>query len=334
MQPGSAIEADGALWQGLIEYSESYTCYSAALAAWTAFDLPSWREVVNTGLMLDMVEADGGLFGFVHFPRGVEARLQLRRTGSDDAAEAVVGILAELESAGRVIVAGDGNALPWHVAFGRRHVPHWFVLAGTAEQPVAVDPFAARNDLGLQEATLQAVDPATLTTLALAHPGGDDVVALREAFALGRDGRWVEPRRFQWFVQGESDERAPNGASGPAAIRRLARHFREHGEEAGAYRQVDDIWSVARHRAFLTRLAAEHSALSGGPVADWVETHLEPLAKRWSHMAPLLLQAVLAIGGGRPTTGSVATTLDELAEREQAAADDCPSEAKTLLASA
>ena len=230
--PGSGIDADGALWQGLIEYSESYTCYSAALAAWSAFDLPSWRDLVNTGLTLDLVEADGGLFGFAHFPPGVQARLQLRRASTDDPEQAAPGILAELESAGRVIVAGDGFSLPWHVAAGRRHVPHWFVLAGTPAQPVVVDPFAARNDLGLQEATLLAVDPATLATLAQAHPGDDDVVALREAFALGRDGRWVEPRRFQWFVRGEAVDPAPEGASGPAAIRRLARHFSEHGDEA------------------------------------------------------------------------------------------------------
>jgi hypothetical protein len=333
MGPGSGIDADSALWQGLIEYSESYTCYSAALAAWSAFDVPSWRDLVNTGLTLDLVEADGGLFGFAHFPPGVQARLQLRRTSTDDPEQAAAGILAELESAGRVIVAGDGFSLPWHVAAGRRHVPHWFLLAGPPAQPVVVDPFAARNDLGLQEATPREVDPATLATLAQAHPGDDDVIALREAFALGRDGRWVEPRRFQWFVRGEAVDPVPDGASGPAAVRRLARHFREHGDEEHAYRQVDDIWSVARHRAFLARLAAGHSGASGGAVADWVETHVGPLAKRWSHMAPLLFQAVLAIGGGRRPTGSVATTLDELAEREQVARDDCPPEAKTLLPS-
>jgi hypothetical protein len=52
--PGG-IDAEGALWRGLIEYRESYTCYSAALAAWSAFELPSWRDLVNTGLTLDYV---------------------------------------------------------------------------------------------------------------------------------------------------------------------------------------------------------------------------------------------------------------------------------------
>ena len=50
-------------------------------------------------------------------------------------------MLDESARSGRVIVAGDGFNLPWHVAHGRRHVPHWFVLAATGERPEVVDPF-------------------------------------------------------------------------------------------------------------------------------------------------------------------------------------------------
>ena len=331
MSPIAAVTADDPRWQALLAHSETYTCYSAALAAWAAFELPSWAGIVNSGLALTLVDAADGLFGFVHFPAGLRATLGLARRGADDSEEGTAGIMKELDRHGRVIVAGDGFALPWHVAAGRRHVPHWFVLTGSSSAPVVLDPFACRNDLGRQEATLQPVDPRSLASLAVAHPGDDEVVTLRESFALGDDARPLERRHFQWFERADADIRAAVGATGPDAISRLARHFREHGDRADAYRQVDDIWSIARHRGFLAQVAADAAARSGGALVEWVEAQVEPLAKRWSHMAPLLMQASLAIGAGRQPTGSVAETLDELADREAAADGACPADAVFLL---
>lgn len=328
MNPLAAMTAEDPRWQSLLAHSDTYTCYSAALAAWAAFEFPAWAGIVNSGLSLTLVDEDEGLFGFVHFPSGLRAALGLARRGADDSGEGVNAILEELARHGRVIVSGDGFALPWHVAAGRRHVPHWFVLRGSPSAPVAVDPFACRNDLGRQEATLQPINPTTLASLAVAHPGDDEVVRLRESFALGDDARPLERRRFQWFERADAEIREAVGATGPAAVSRLAQHFRDHGAQADAYRQVDDIWSIARHRGFLAQLAA---AQPGEAHVEWLETHVQPLAKRWSHMAPLLMQASLAIGAGRQPTGSVADTLDEIAEREAAADRACPSDAAFLL---
>jgi hypothetical protein len=320
-------------WAGLAQLGDAYTCYSAALAAWASLEDPGWRGLVNTGLGLTLVEAEDGLFGFAHFPAGLRSRLHLRRQGSDDAFDGVAGILAELEASGRVIVAGDGFSQPWHVAAGRRHVPHWFVLAGSPSAPLLLDPFSCRNDLGLQEAELRQLDRAELEAVALAFPAGDAVVALREAFGLGDDSRPLEGRRVEWFIQVDEEVAAPApvGMSGPAAVRRLARHFREHGEEADAYRQVDDIWSIARHRAFLALLAGEAAGQGDARISRWVDEHVAPLAKRWGHMAPLLMQATLALRAGRAPSGSVPATLDELGEREAAAAAACPAEVGELL---
>lgn len=309
------MNADDALWQQLAGHSETYTCYSAAVATWAALGGGDWRSLVDTGLELTVVEERDGLFGFVHFPSAFRARLGLARRAVPDPDAAVAAILAELDRSGRVIVAGDGFVLPWHVAYRKRHVPHWFVIAGSSAAPVVVDPFSARNELGLQQAVLQPVESASVAGLARAELADDEVVVLREAFALGDDTRPVPRDPFQWFVHEPVAETvAAGGAHGPDAIRRLARHFREHSGDAETYRQADDIWSIARHRSFLARHAAETGA------REWAAEHLEPLAKRWSHMAPLLMQAVLAVGAGREPTGSVATTLDELAEREEAAA--------------
>jgi hypothetical protein len=302
-------------WPALTDYSEAFTCYSSAVATWVAAADPSWVAAVNPGLWLALTEEEDGLFGFGHFPPGLRAQLGLVRTGSDDAEEAVEAILAELSRSGRVIVAADGFNLPWHVAHGRVHVPHWFVLM---EGPEVVDPFACRNELGVQVANRVPVARDALAPLVEALPGDDAVLRLRESLALG-DVTPAAAERFQWLVAADTGAtRAPDGPTGPDALRRLARFFREHGQSLDTYRQADDLWSIARHRAFLTRYAADSGA------AEWVEEHATPLVRRWGHIAPLVMQATLALGAGRTASSSVADTLEELAERETAAAAALP----------
>jgi hypothetical protein len=290
------------LWEELTSFSETYTCYSAAVAAWIALGEDGWRERLNPGLWLTLTDEGGGLFGFGHFPPTLRASLGLVPRGSGDEDDALAAILDELASNGRVILAGDGRRLPWHVAYRRRHVPHWFLVAGDPRQPLVVDPFACVNELGRQEATTRELAVGDLGRIIGALPQEDPVYALRESLALGDDLRPLPPGRFRWFAHETVEEtRPPEGRLGPDAICRLAEHFRARGQDASAYRQVDDIWSIARHRAFLARLEE--------PVA--------PLAERWGHMAPLLMQATLALAAGRPASASVPDTLEQLAALEE-----------------
>jgi len=208
------------------------------------------------------------------------------------------------------------------VAHGRRHVPHWYVLLAAPGGAELLDPFACRNELGLQHAARRPVGEAELATLLEGLPGDDPVLALRESLALGDVAGAPDARRHQWFERGEA---APMpgaaGVEGPEAVLRLAAHFREHGQDPAAYGQSDDIWSIARHRAFL-RLHAERTAAAHGDerLAAWVQAHATPLAKRWGHMAPLLMQASLTLASGRAATASVPDALEGLAELERAAA--------------
>ncbi len=313
---------DMARWERLLSFSETFTCYSAAMATWAAAEDEAWPAAVNPGLTLTITEAADGIFGFAYFPASLRARLGLVRHGANDAADAVAGILHEVEVRGRAIVAGDGFHLPWHVAFERRHVPHWYVLEDGPEGLVICDAFVARNELGAQTATRRPVTPGELPPLLHALPEDDPVLRLRELFAFGDDTAPFHGHAYQWFAGAEVDAvRAPSGPSGPQALRRLARHFRERGQDLEAYRQADDIWSVGRHRAFLARHAAEVAASRrDGALSGWLEEHAEPLVKRWSHVAPLLMQATLSLRSGRSASSSVPDVLDELAEREQEAA--------------
>ena len=152
------------------------------------------------------------------------------------------------------------------------------------------------------------------------------MLELRERFGVGRRLRVRRASSCQWFVHGEvTDSRAPVGVEGPDGVLTLAEHFREHGQDPRAYAQADDIWSIGRHRAFLARHAAAVAAQTeDGELAVWVQEHGETLAKRWSHMAPLLMQATLALAAGRAPSASVPDTLEDLAARELAAKQALP----------
>lgn len=322
------MSASDAMWADLTAFSDVYTCYSSAIASWAAHEQADWPTRINPGLALTVIDAGDGLFGFAHFPAALRAHLGLERVGAPKVSEAVDGVLAELERSARVIVAGDGWRLPWHVAYQRRHVPHWFVLTGVPDELEAIDPFACRNELGAQPASRRPIAVRDLAALLPSLPGDDPVLRWRERLALGDDCGPSSGGEHQWFVRKDlTDTCAPRGLHGANAVRRLADHARRHAQDSRTYEQADDIWSIARHRAFLARHAAALAQRLGDPaLAKWTREHGEPLAKRWSHMAPLLMQARLVLAAGRPASDSVAKTLDDLAAREQAAAQTFPPE--------
>ena len=300
-------------WEQLAADGGTFTCYSSALAAWSAASGGSWPDELRTGLHLLLTEEPGDLFGFSPFPPSLAAKIGLARHSAGDAGTAVASIRGELEADGRVIVSGDGFNLPWHVACGRRHVPHWFTLVAGPDGPELIDPFECRTELGWQRPTRQALSWPDLEALVAGLPGDDAVLALREAFALGADDRPLSGEGYAWVGAGAAGTATtPGGIAGPQALQRLARHFQEHGAQLDAYRQADDLWSIARHRAFLAR--------HPGAGATAAVEHLASLAARWAHVAPLLMQARLAVEAGRSPSSSLPDALIELGERESAAA--------------
>jgi hypothetical protein len=315
-------------WPRLSWFSDTYTCYSSAIATWLAHDVADWPGRLNPGLWLTVSDRGDSLFGFGHFAPSLRAALGLERRGADDPGEAIEAVAAELDRSGRAIVAGDGFRLPWHVAFERVHVPHWFVLARTAGETVVLDPFACRNELGLQEAARVPVSLDELSIFGRALPHGDPVLFLRESLALGGEDETHLDRAFQWFVPGTPGApRDLDSIAGPDAILRLSRHFRERGQHLDAYRQADDLWSVGRHRAFLARFAAEVAEREAdASLTEWIDTHVVSLVRRWGHIPPLLMQARLALQAGRPASESVAETLEDLARLERAAGEAYPRE--------
>lgn len=328
------------LWEGLTSFSDTYTCYSAAVATWAACEHGEWQPLVDHGLWLAVGERPDGLFSFSHFRPGLGARLGLTRTATDGSpAEAAAAVRAEMRGSGRVIVAGDGFRLPWHVAFERRHVPHWYVMLDAPEGPTVLDPFACRNDLGVQVANRRVIDDDQLKLILLGLPGDDPVLALRESLALGDDAGPPPKLPYQWYVRDPSqaqhpptesaladsaapaDSAASTDFAGPEAVLRLAAHFRANGQQPSAYLQADDVWSIARHRAFWSRYARQRADIAADEVLSlWVDEHAVPLVRKWGHIAPLMMQASLALSSGRAASPSVPDTLEQLAELERSAA--------------
>jgi hypothetical protein len=323
----SAANLSGGRWEELLAHKDELTCYSAALATWLAggADGDEWARFVNTGLYLKLTEAGAGLLGFAYFPAELRARVGLVRTGAQDAGGAIDGVLSELERSGRVIVAGDAFNLHWCVGHERVHTPHWYVISGIPDALEVADPFACRTELGTQEATRGPVSRESLDSMLRALPPDNAVHRLREELAFGDECTDALRYTFQWFVKGEVGEWIdPDGLVGGAAIGRLAQHFRDHGQDPDAYLQADDIWSIARHRAFMCRYYEERAGSDGTALPGWLEEHGRPLARRWSHLGPLLMQATLALAAGRPASGSVPQALEKLAELEDTAAASHP----------
>ena len=227
--------------------------------------------------------------------------------GADDSERALAGVLAELQRSGRVIIAADGFHLPWHVACGREHVPHWFTVIGSSDRFEIADPFACRNELGVQTPERRASDTEALVTMLPAIPqhqpgapparrAGIGRSRARAAWGTGING--LRPPRHGRRRRGT----APRPAAGrrrPGGAAPAGRAFETRGQEPDAYGQADDIWSIARHRAFLLRYAESRPE----PEASaWVTEHGAALARRWGHIAPLLMQAVLSLRIGRPAS--------------------------------
>lgn len=313
-------------WSRLEAFSDAFTCYSSAIAAWAAAQRSDWLALTDPGLGLTVADAADGLFAFGHLTPGLRRELALQRVGADTPDQAVAQVLEELARSGRVLIAGDGFYQPWHVARGRRHVPHWFVLTRDADGLTVCDPFSFRSELGLQTPYRGPVTETELPTLLRALPDENPVYRLRETLAFGDAGDPPEHTLYAWFVHADADATVPlAGETGPDAIRRLAAHFREHGQDPLAYRQAEDIWAIGRHRALLVRHTRERAGGHSDDALDqWLHEHAEPLAKRWGHVAPLIMQATLTLSAGRNASGSLAETLEDLAVREEVAAGACP----------
>ncbi|WP_433113695.1 hypothetical protein [Micromonospora sp. CA-246542] len=293
----------------LAPWADQLSCYTAALGSWLAIRRPDWwRPLLAGGPVLRVTPVPGDLLRFDHHTRPPAPTLGLRlRTAADwNTARHLIADEASRQRA--VIVAGDTFRLPWQRTYGTAHAPHWFLLRPDVGGRWTVeDPLRMMTTSGRQEPVLVEVEERDLAGICRALPAGNPVAELREQAALGvTDVRLGSAYRWLTYdADGTSEvpQTPVAGSDAGAALRLLARMFREHGAQATAYRQADDLWQASRQRELAARML-------GG---RWTG-----IAEIWRRLPPLLLHGRLAAEhtAGLRAPGHLADVLEQLAQAE------------------
>lgn len=332
------------------------SCYTASIAAYLERSQIDSELVLGTQLFL-AIKAEPSLeprFSFVHYHTPLRGdttthSLKLARESAAEPDEAARRIIAEWQRSGAVIVVGDAMNLPWLVTCGRKHAPHWFLIADIDEQAgqmQIVDQFEFTDEGGVQLPFAGNVDLSLLPALARANPLQQHVFQARDQWAFGACETNATGAEHQWFEQQatprmqpvserllrelllktwryhsgqcQRDDLAPaEWSCGVAAIRLLAEQVERYLDDPALYEISDDVWVAARNRQMFTyvlrRLARELKAGELDDLAAWGEAELVP---QW-HAIPRIMHYNLgSLKRGRRPTALLVQTLHAIAEHE------------------
>ncbi|HEY0733443.1 MAG TPA: hypothetical protein VGD69_00930 [Herpetosiphonaceae bacterium] len=331
------------------------SCYTASIAAYLERNQIDYELVLGTQLFLavNVEPAETPRFSFVHYHTPLLGdtaihSLHLARESAAEPQEAARRIGAEWRRSGAVIVLGDAMNLPWLVTCGRKHAPHWFLIADIDEQAgqlQIVDQFEFTDAGGVQLPFVGNVELGLLPALCRANPLPKHVFAARDRWAFGVCDSGATGAEHQWFVQQAPPSMQPVGAAllwdrlrttwlynsgqrrrddlpvewscGVAAIRLLAEQIERALDDPALYEISDDLWVAARNRQLFTqvlrRLARELSVEELEELAIWGEAELVP---QW-HAVPRVMHYNLgSLQRGRRPTGLLVQTLQTVADLE------------------
>jgi hypothetical protein len=298
------------------DWGPALTCYTSALGVYLAADDNRWwRLLAGGGPYLSVSRGPAGLLQFQHHPSPPALLLGLRARGADDWGAAWAGISDELDAVGRVIVAADGWHVPWLTAHGRKHGPHWFVLARHDGGYVVDDPLDHVDDRGRQFPVRVHLDEADLRRCCRALADPPPHLVLREEATLGSSAS-AFGSAYRWLVAGERVLGKPEAPARHGALE-LADWFERGAAGLDSYRQADDIWQALRQRELLVRVLEIEGRLGElvglPPPEPW-----QRVTELWRRLPPLLVHAqLLARTGARPDTAkALVDTLRAIAEAE------------------
>ena len=287
---------------------------------------PSGGEpLVDTGFTSDLVEADDGLFGFLHFPPGWRpgawprtAQLQRRRRGGGGDPRRARGRRTG-DRRGRRHSSCRGTSPS---AGAMSHTGSSSPARGSA--PLVVDPFACRNELGRQEAVRQPIEANAWRLWRGPSRRG----------TTSCSARVVRARRRRPTARARALPVARPGLSGLAGARRPDRGRCDHPARRALPRaRTDDRGRTARRT---TSGRSQASRISRTPRCRH-RGRLRPGARRLGRRARRSACETLVAPGpaahpggrwrsraGREPSSSVADTLDQLAALEPSAAAALP----------
>lgn len=339
-------------------WGDRLSCYTASIAGYMEACGIDHQLALGTQLFLAVrcAEEPDLRLSFVHYHtpligQALTHGMQLARRWAADPETAAQRIAAHCSAAGAVIVAGDAINLPWLVTHGRRHTPHWFLVAAIdhpAGKMRVVDRFEFIDEAGTQAAFEGWLDLADLGAFARACPVQSHVFLARDTWAFGAHTPPADDpsAAYQWFEaadaplaraldggqalgllartwmfhsgrQPRDDLPAPEWACGLAAVRALADYFRAYLDRPDLYAINDDVWVAARNRELfahlLDRLGAELDIATLRALSAWC---LEQLTPQW-HAIPRIMRYNLgSLQRGRRPAALLVETLTKIADLE------------------
>jgi hypothetical protein len=328
------------------------SCYTASIGCYLercGAD-PEWALGLQLFTAIRFISENPPICAFLHYHTPLLGcapthSLLLRRRWTMSVDEARAAIVAECRRSGLVIVSGDTYRLPWSVAHGRRHAPHWFVVdsaEATGRSLHVVDPFAYIDDLGTQEPHHGWINMEVLGT----PPPLCPAISYRGLWAFGLEDPLppAPPCVIEWFeaaepAQGTSCE--PHtlldllasgcayycGSSvrpdltewtvGAQALSALADWARDRLDDARLYVVSDDLWVSHRNRLLFANALGRVAALVRRPdlrrLADDIR---DVLAPEWSAIPRVMRYNAACLERGRPPRRIVIDLLQQVAERE------------------
>lgn len=328
------------------------SCYTASIAWYLrccGAD-PDWALGLQLFTAIRIVSENPPTCAFVHYHTPLLGTapthcLELRRRWTTSVEEARAAILSECRRSGLVIVSGDAYRLPWSVAFGCRHAPHWFVVdsvepAGRALH--VVDMFAYVDDLGTQE----PYDGwAPLDVLGI-PPAPCPTESYRGVWAFGREDPLppAPAGSIEWFEAAapahgiacnpdalldllafgcsryDGSSLRPDLAGwsvGVSALFALVTWLGDRLDDRRLYVASDDLWVAYRNRLSFAHALGRAAAFAGRPDLCRLAEHVrDVLAPAWSAIPRIMRYNASCLDRGRAPRRLVVDLLQQIAEQE------------------
>ncbi|MFI1051863.1 hypothetical protein [Streptomyces griseoruber] len=307
------------------------SCYTTSLVCYLAAEIPAvthrFAEATRLAVRTDL---PAGELAFSHHTRidVTEDGGELAYRGAADWRTAREGLLAELETQGRVLAVANTEHLAWAPGHGRAAAPHWILIQGRRDGSWEVaDHFAALTPHGEQEPFLGRLDDAELAqALAPVEEFGPEVTR-RDRMALGRATAVPPMGHHRWLVRTRGDgtpaqeprDGAPDDGQWLFEPVEVLSHVLAAllADPAAAARHTDDLWAAARHYAHRNTVLVSDGLLDPETAAAETEA--------WQELPKILRIAALSAARGRPRTGLVEEAFTDLIRATEKSSAVAPS---------
>jgi hypothetical protein len=333
------------------------SCYTTSIATYLAhagID-PDFALGIQFFIAIRFCSEDPPTCAFLHYHTPLIGaapthRAALRRRWTCSLGEARAAIAAECRRTGMAIVSSDAYRLPWTTAYRARHAPHWFIVDGERGPDRLLhvsDRFEYVDEIGVQTPYEGLVAFETLRGQCDARPS-PPALRFRSVWAFGQEdcGPPAPVDAIEWF-ETESPARAEaltpqvllnflavaceryagdfrradlsGWMVGAEAIMTFAEWTRRHLCDPRLYVVSDDLWVIARNRAYFAVALDRVGSLASRPDLKRVASAIrEELVPAWFAIPRVLRYNAACLDRGRPPRQIVVELLQDVAQREAA----------------